>query len=385
MFNLFKAWQGCKQFNALPSVWREVVFYSESQAYWVHFDQIINYLTNTYKQPITYLTSQIDDPIFKLNNPSVKAFYIGSGLIRTLLFKSINARLMILTMPDLEKYHLKRSVNPVHYVYVFHSLVSTHMIYRKGAFDHYDTVLCGGPHHEAEIRETEQLYQLKAKNLVPHGYGRLDTIAEYKQNKLEIAQKLNDKVNVLIAPSWGKDNILASVGEKLIQVLLDNNFTVTIRPHPHALIIDRPTVDKLTEKYQSHPDFVFESNVASFESLVNADVLVTDWSGVAFDYAFGLERPVIFIDVPPKVNNPEYQSLSVVPIEQSMREQMGVCLSTQAIDKAPGFIKSFIDDQTKFIENIRKLRSETVYYFQQSGKQGGEAILALLKQTSSAS
>ena len=33
--------------------------------------------------------------------------------------------------------------------------------------------------------------------------------------------------------------------------------------------------------------------------------MVSDWSGVAMEFAFGLERPVLFIDVPRKTNNPE--------------------------------------------------------------------------------
>ena len=58
---------------------------------------------------------------------------------------------VVMTMPDLNQFQIKRSRFSVHYVHVQHSLVSLHMIYRKGAFDHFDTVFCSY-HHIAEIR-----------------------------------------------------------------------------------------------------------------------------------------------------------------------------------------------------------------------------------------
>src|SRR5438093_13437904 len=58
-------------------------------------------------------------------------------------------------LTDLDAYHLMRSAAyPVHYVYVFHSMVSSHMVFRPKAYDAYDTILCVGPHHTREIRQT---------------------------------------------------------------------------------------------------------------------------------------------------------------------------------------------------------------------------------------
>ena len=67
---------------------------------------------------------------------------------------------MIMTMPDLETFHIKRSKShPVHYIYMFHSMVSTHLVYRKSAFDNYDTIFCVGEHHLDEIQNTEKYYK----------------------------------------------------------------------------------------------------------------------------------------------------------------------------------------------------------------------------------
>ena len=73
---------------------------------------------------ICYITSVKDDPIFKLKNSKIKSFYIGDGAARTKFFLTLKAKIMIMDMPDLNSFHIKRSmVFPVHYVYLFHSTI----------------------------------------------------------------------------------------------------------------------------------------------------------------------------------------------------------------------------------------------------------------------
>ncbi len=152
------------------------VFYAEDGASWVHFEPVIRALATTHGRGVCYLTSSPRDPVLEREDEAVRAFYIGDGACRTFLLRILEAGVVVMTMPDLETFHIKRSKYPVHYIYLHHSIVSTHMIYRRGAFDGFDTVFCVGPHHLAEIRETEALYGLKPKLLVEHGYGRLDSI-----------------------------------------------------------------------------------------------------------------------------------------------------------------------------------------------------------------
>ncbi len=83
--------------------------------------------------------------------------------MRTVFFSTLDVDILAMTMPDLETFHIKRSQNGVHYAFVPHSIVSTHMVYRNGAFDHFDTVFCAGPHHVAEVRKHEAMRNLPKK------------------------------------------------------------------------------------------------------------------------------------------------------------------------------------------------------------------------------
>ena len=170
------------KFNELDLDERSIVFYAENTASFVTFDQIIYELTEKMGHQICYLTSAKDDPILKNKNKNIRAFYIGDSEITKLkFFLELKARILVMTMPDLGTYHIKRSKSfHVHYVHIFHAMNSTHRNYRKGAFDHFDSIFCTGSHHVEEIEATEQLYNLKQKNLVECGYGVLDKLQKTK-------------------------------------------------------------------------------------------------------------------------------------------------------------------------------------------------------------
>jgi YidC/Oxa1 family membrane protein insertase len=151
----------------------------------------------------------------------VKAFYIGTGTIRRLLFATMQAKLVVMKMPNLETYYIKRSPNVDHYVYTHHSMVSCHMVYREQAFDHFDSILCVGPHHIDEIREREKQIGLPAKELIKHGYGRLGKLLE-SANLLDKRppRPANVPGRVLITPSWGENGLLERLGGNFIESFL---------------------------------------------------------------------------------------------------------------------------------------------------------------------
>ena len=107
----------------------------------------------------------------------------------------------------------------------------TNMMYMEGAFDNFDTIFSVGSHHNREIRERENIYNLKEKNILNYGYPLLEKLSiEYDKYNIE-----RDKKNVLIAPSWHKDNILDLCIDDLLSNIDDNKYNITIRPHPEYL------------------------------------------------------------------------------------------------------------------------------------------------------
>ena len=150
-----------KKFERLEQKERQIVFYSENKNSLFIFESLINELINTHNCNICYVTSSKDEPILKNSNKKIKTFCVGEGIARTKFFLNLKANILIMTMPDLETFHIKRSkIYPVHYVYIFHSMISTHLGYRKEAFDHFDSIFCVGNYQIEEIRSAERIYGL---------------------------------------------------------------------------------------------------------------------------------------------------------------------------------------------------------------------------------
>ena len=213
--NLLSAYRGMTNFVSLDQSKRKIVFYSEDTHSIVHFEEIIRCLVEQHGEEVCYLTSDLDDPVLKNHHQKVKPFYVGHGLVRNILFLKMHADLLIMTMPDLETYYLKRSkAYPVHYLYMFHAMVSTHSIYRKGAFDNFDTIFCTGPYHVREIRETEKTYGLPEKELIEVDSKYYETEKKSDEDLSQAVEKLNKEqksVEIIIDLIGGenlKKNIL---------------------------------------------------------------------------------------------------------------------------------------------------------------------------------
>ncbi len=373
-------WSAARRFHALPAEARRIVFYAEDGDSWPHLGPIVRELSDGLGRQVCYLTSSHADPVLKLNHPLITPFCIGEGAVRTSLFMSLKADVCIMTMPDLQTFHLKRSWQyPVHYVYVFHSMVSTHMIYRKGAFDAFDTILCTGPHHLREIRATEAAYNLPPKQLIEHGYSRLDTIRTYLTASPR-GRAAGSELNVLLAPSWGPSGLIETRGAELCHVLLDAGCRVTVRPHPMTRRKWPAAVQAIQREFADNAFVRVETDITSSASLDAADVMIGDWSGAALEYAFGYERPVLFVDVPRKVNNPEYERIDCEPLEVSIRERIGRVVAPERLAELVPLLRSLPCEADDWAERIRAARTEYVYNLGRSARVAAEAIVNLSEE-----
>ena len=368
-----------EKFNELDLDERSIVFYSEDISSFVHFEQIIHELTEKMGCQICYVTSAKDDPILTSQNKRIKAFYIGLGAIRTKFFMELKAEVLVMTMPNLETYFIKRSkVYPVHYVYVFHSIVSTHTIYRKGAFDHFDSIFCVGPHHVEEISATESVYNLKHKNLVKYGYGLLDNLQTNKSMKNQQRCTEDGKKKILVAPSWGKNGLLETKGLELVKILLDGGYHVTVRPHPMTIRKWSKTIKAIENEFKSNANFEIEKDVSTFESLYSAYGLISDWSGIAIEYAFACELPVLYIDGSPKINNSSYDKIACEALEITIRNLIGKVISPNELESLPKIIESTYENIDNFKTKIQEVRDKTVFNLGESGMNGAQEIVKIL-------
>ena len=379
-FGFGEEWKELKKIEKLSEKERSIVFYAENRASINHFKLLISELTEEKNLQICYVTSIKNDPILSSKNKNIITFYIGDGTTRTKFFLTLKAKILIMDMPDLQTFHIKRSkVYPVHYVYIFHSMFSTHSYLRKGALDNYDTIFCVGKHHEKEIRATEERYGLKEKKLIKYGFGRLDMLLQEKQKFQNTYTE--DKNLILITPTYGEKNLLQICGKELIEILLKAGFTVMLRPHYRIFKDSKKLINSIIENFGNHSNFILEKGIIPSDKFHNSKCLISDWSGISLEYAFTFERPVLFIDTPKKILNPDSGDITMEPIEISIREKIGHVVSTNNLEKIPEIIKN-LENENLMSEQIRKIRSETIYNIGNSAKIGAEIIEKIYKESS---
>ena len=359
---------------------KHLVFYSESSGFYKYYRGIIEYILDNTNITIHYITSDPKDQIFEIAKKEgrIRPYYIDEKRLITLMMK-MDADVVVMTMPDIENFHIKRSYirKDINYVYLPHCMDSMNMTMRKGSIDHYDSVLCTGRLQKEETLKTEIAYGLPKKELVEWGYSLLDDMkADYeKLPKIE-----HDKKSILIAPSWQKDNIVDNCLEELLDNLKGHGYKITVRPHPQHVRHMPEKMEGLKERYKSDGDIEIQTDFSSNSTVFEADMMITDWSGIAYEYAYTTFKPVLFIDTPMKVMNPEYKKINVEPMNIWMREEIGKILKLDEIGKAADTVKKMLDNSEQYRQHIEQLVNENVYNIGHSAEVGGKYIIEQIQK-----
>jgi hypothetical protein len=364
-----------RAFERQDPEFRQLVFYSEGAADWPHIGPIVERLANEHARTVSYVSSDPADPGLAIGSEFVRTFLVGAGTMRTVLFARLSCQNLITSLPDLDSLWLKRSVNPVHYVYLFHSTNSTHTSYREDAFDAYDAVLCVGPHHFAEIRRAEDVRNLHAKTLIEHGSVKLDAVMASVDSRPGAP---TDGPTVLVAPTWGpSSSIEGTTGISVVESLVGAGITTILRLHPMTVRRLPQLVNDIERRFRHEPLFTLESDMTAEQSWLTAHAMVTDWSGAGVEYAFSLARPVIFLDTPQKIRNPNWRTLALPAFEAAIRSEVGVVLDESAVTSIPEVMRGLLNGGPDRRPHIDAVRERSIFNVGLSAIVGAEYLAAL--------
>ncbi|MDE6404198.1 MAG: YidC/Oxa1 family membrane protein insertase [Lachnospiraceae bacterium] len=373
-----------KRFLKTPD--KKIVFYSEKNGFYKYYKNIIEEIIRRTNIVIHYITSDPGDEVFGLEGDQFKPYYINENRMIVLMMK-METEIMVMTTPDLENFQLKRSYvkKDIEYIYVPHDVNSSNLTFHKNALDHFDTIFTSGPKNRAEIAEREEKAGLPKKKLIEWGSSVIDnmTVSYEQMRQNDGGEQMRDnRKTVLIAPSWQADNILDSCIEKMLDGLVQTKHHIIVRPHPQYVRHFEARIDALAAKYQAY-NVTFQKDFSSNKTVYMADLLVTDWSSIAFEYAFSTLKPVLFINTPMKVVNPDYQELDTVPIDIELRDRVGISVEPEKIaeEMAPAVDRLLADEQFSR-DSMQKLKEEYIYNNGTSGKAGAKYIIDQLVKRS---
>ncbi|MBR3305773.1 MAG: CDP-glycerol glycerophosphotransferase family protein [Lachnospiraceae bacterium] len=270
---------------------KEYVFFGEGGQYWNVFRPICDEFEKRGVE-VDYYTMDENDPSLKTDYKYVHPSFIGSDNRAFARLNLLKAHVVLATTPGLNVYQWKRSKGVDRYVHIFHD-VTEGTGYRMFGMDDYDAVVLSGEFQIDYIRKLEQLRNEPEKELTVVGCTYMDSLME---RKLKEANAGHKEFTVLLAPSWGESAILNRFGEKLIQALIDTGFNIIIRPHPQTRKSEKKLFDTLRERFPETDKLHWDLKPDNFESLSSADIMITDFSGVMFDYSLVFGKPLIYAD-----------------------------------------------------------------------------------------
>lgn len=359
---------------------KKLVFYSEASGFYKYFQNIIEELLRRSNVTIHYITSDPDDQIFALaeREPRLQPYYIGERRMIT-LFMKMDADIVCMTMPDMETYQYKRSYvrKDIEYVYIFHGMFSGLITLRKGALDHFDTLLTPTPGFEEEMRAWNRVNGLPDQKMVPCGYGVIDNMA-VQYDAMEKTE--HDPKTILIAPSWQEGNILDSCLQELCEPLLAAGYDVTVRPHPQYIRRYPQKLERLMAACAGYDAdrFRFQTDFSSNETVFSADLLVTDWSNIGYEYALATKKPVLFMNTPRKIVNEAWTEEDVAKYapDDRIRSVIGFAVDpADAREKGASAVEYMMTHREEYEEILETVRRERLYHFGESGKYGAQYLL----------
>lgn len=320
------------------------VIFSDHKRYWNIFKPICDEFEKR-EIDIVYFTASEDDPALNCSYKHVKTEFLGTGNKPFGRLNMLNADILIATTPNLDVYQWKRSKGVKCYVHIPH-YVGDFSDYRMFGLDYYDAVLASGENQIKFIRKIEELRpSIKHKEVVLTGSICLDNL----KKKVDSSNKIqNTRPVVLLAPSWGKSGILSRYGEKFLDELIKTGYQIIVRPHPQSYSAEKKLMESLESKYTS---VEWNKDNDNFDVLTKADVLITDFSGIIFDYSLVFGKPVIYADT--KFDTLPYDADWLDEKIWSLRavEKIGVKLEEKDFGNLKQLIDGCMNNQT--LENKR--------------------------------
>ena len=334
--------------------YKTYVIYNEGNQYWNVFKPVADEFEKR-KIPLMYYTSSKTDPIFDQKYEFVTSEYIGEGNTAFAKLNMLSAGFVLMTTPGLQVYQLKRSKSVKHYSHVLH-MPNDATTYRLFGLDYFDSVLLTGDYQKDDIRTLEKNRGINSKDLVTVGCSYLDVLSE-KINSIPAEE--NHVFTVLVSPSWGEVGVLKRFGEKLLDPLAATGWKIIVRPHPQSKKSEADMLKRLEERYKDNANVEWDYNRDNIYSMKKADIMISDFSGIVFDYTFLCNKPVMYVNTDMDLRPYDAYDLNKQLWQFSVLEKMGIKLEEKDFANIKEVIQNASDSPE--LAKQRKIAKETAW------------------------
>ena len=271
-----------------------LAIFSDHKRYWNIFEPICDELERRGLETV-YMTESADDPALSKHYNHIRCEWIGEGNRAYAKLNFLRAQILFSTTPGLDVYQWKRSRETLYYVHIPHApgdITRYHMF----GLDYYDAVLLSGAYQVEQLRKLEAMRGLPEKELRIVGIPYMDEMRKRLRGSASSYLTSEEERTVLLAPSWGKSGILSVFGSDILDALLKTGYRIIVRPHPQSFTADKETIRDLMDRYPDGKQLEWNRDNDNFDVLRRADILISDFSGVMFDFTLIFDKPIIYAD-----------------------------------------------------------------------------------------
>lgn len=377
--------RGSKGRRLDPNRHYELVYYSEGKQYWNVFKPLLEEGAARAIKAV-YLTSDKEDPGLQSQIEGVEAIYIGTGREAYYNLNRLNANLVVMTTPGLDVLEIKRSKNVKHYAHITHA-TSSSATYKAFGTDYYDSVLVGGEGTFELIKELEEARELKPKEIEVIGHTYLDALREnIKAKGYEYTYFNERRKTILISPTWGDHGLLTKYGKEILAVLEQSNkYNVIIRPHPQSFISDKDIINYLMKTFPNTDQRVWDTERENLKSMAHADIMLSDFSGIIFDYYTLFKKPILTMKSQYEKRGREAMYLKENPWDLQLIDKIGATLQEDDLNKLVEIIDNTIETYSKIDLSNKEVNKTIDKYPDESAVRGVNFIEKTLKALSAKS
>lgn len=356
----------------------DLVFHSEGGKYWQVFKPVLDELGKT-GTSCAYVSADPADPGLAYQSPGLHGIRPGGEAATIAWMNAAQAALVVSTTPHLDVYMWRRSQCVRRYVHLFHAPTDI-CFYEKYAFDWYDCLLTVGPFQETSVRALERRRGTPAKRLLPTGCSYFDyMLAEMPVASGERSEK---EPTVLYAPAWGVRSSVLKHGAGIIESLSAEGFRVIFRPHPQFYVSHKELIAEIEKKISDLPLVEIDRNRTGIASMARSDSMVTDLSGVLFDYACLFGKPIILANAEASVGGQEGEDLEGAMWDVEAALSLSFARIGEDASEAGRMARTALEARADYAQKARSFRDSAFYNFGKAGESAARNILSLLEDIS---
>ena len=210
--------------------------------------------------------------------------------------------------------------------------------------------------------------------LINTGYLKLDKVMK------ELKKIKNTKSHILLAPTFSvqmKNYNMSGKLDIIIDNILHTGEKIIFRPHPLDLTPrgKHKDIKKIVEKYKNNSNFFYDDSYSYMDSYSKAKMLITDFSGTAYTFAYSTLRPVVFFSK----NENKFSKTKIADLFY-YQDRLSVGLVCQNIKQLLNSIAKINEKKDYNKNKIFNLRKKRIKYVNRSLDQTIMQILKICKK-----